>query len=197
MLFNRLFSAITLASFIVSILAAPIEVKRHSIGLQQECKKIAVELEETLDHKNIGLPVGPEDEAKIAQFKAKCSPEDQKKTHGSVAAAILATHKQLKALEPKITKTMAGPLNLGSIEKTIGAFMTDMHKKVSELNAALESFKGEGPSVVYGNPAGGTQLTPGDLAKVANTLISDISELKDKVQNVSGYTISSALQNIG
>ncbi|CAE6399095.1 hypothetical protein ACGC1H_003867 [Rhizoctonia solani] len=196
MLFNRLFSIIALSSLTVSAFGVPMETKRYSNELQQKCKKMTAELEGILDRKNIGLPVGPEDQAKISEFKAKCTPEDQEKIHNSLAAAILAAHKQLKALEPAIAKTMAGPLNMGPIEKNIGALMTDVHNKVSELDVTIGSFKGEEPSVVYGNPAGGTQLTPNDLAKVVNTFISYISELNDKVKNVSGYTISSALQNI-
>ncbi|KDN47020.1 hypothetical protein RSAG8_03797, partial [Rhizoctonia solani AG-8 WAC10335] len=74
--------------------------------------------------------------------------------------------------------------------------MGEVHRGVDALNQEINSFIGAEPSVVYGNPAGGVQLTEQELAKLVSTYLLHISELEETVKHVSGYKFTSAQQNI-
>ncbi|CAE6435582.1 unnamed protein product [Rhizoctonia solani] len=198
MLFNCLFSLVALTSFAVHALTTPMEIKSalDSEGLRRECDKTSTELKDLLESKKIGLPVGDEGEAKIANFKTLCVPQEQTKSNSSMAAVFLEAQRELDTLKPQIMLVMRGPLNLGSIEKKIGELVPKVQTAVRSLKVAIGSFNGVEPRVVYGNPTGGPQLTHKELAKVINTFLSDISEVRDTVKKVSGYTITSALYDI-
>ncbi|KAJ1306490.1 hypothetical protein OPQ81_007493 [Rhizoctonia solani] len=196
MLFNRLFPLVTFASFATRTLAVPIvlNLALNSDELKAACDQKYTELEDIIARQNIGLPVGTEAEAKIANLKALCTPKERTESNSSVAVVVLAAQKKLDTLKPKIEAVMVGPM--GSIEKQVGKMMTEVHTEVNQLNEGIRSFIGAEPSVVYGNPGGGAQLTNDELAKIIYTLLSHISELEKTVENVSGYTFTSAQQNI-
>jgi hypothetical protein len=65
---------------------------------------------------------------------------------------------------------MAGPI--GSIEKPVGQFMSEMDTCVKQTHSGIKSLIGAESSVVYGNPDGGTQLTTEQLAKHVFTFLS-------------------------
>ncbi|CAE6474805.1 unnamed protein product, partial [Rhizoctonia solani] len=196
MRFNYIFSLVALASFAVPSLTAPIglNLALNPEELQIECDKTYTELEDILSRKNLGLPVGAEAEVKIANLKALCTPKERIESNSSVAAVVLDAQSKLDTLKPKIQAVMTGPI--GSIEKKIGELMTEVHTQVSQLNVGIRSFIGAEPSVVYGNPTGGTQLTTDGLTKIVHNLFSHISELELTVKDVSGYAFTSAQQNI-
>ncbi|CAE6474081.1 unnamed protein product [Rhizoctonia solani] len=196
MLFNHILPFVALVSLAVPIFAAPIEpnLALDSEELKIECDKTYTELEDILDRKGIGLPIDAEAEAKIVNLKALCTPVERTESKGSVAAVFLAVQSELDTLKQKIEAVMAGPI--GSIEKQVGEMMNKVHAEVGQLKAEIRSFIGAEPSVVYGNPAGGTQLTNDELVKVIHTFLSHVSHLEETVKNVSGYTFTSAQQNI-
>ncbi|KAG8713425.1 hypothetical protein FRC11_012215, partial [Ceratobasidium sp. 423] len=115
-------------------------------------------------------------------------------SNSSVAASVLAAQSKLDALKPEIEDAMVGPL--GSIEKKVGTLMGQVHEGVNSLDAAMKSFVGADPSVVYGNPSGGTQLTDTELAKIVSTYLLRIAQIEDTVKHVSGYKFTSAQQKI-
>ncbi|CAE6510326.1 unnamed protein product [Rhizoctonia solani] len=208
MLFNRLFSFIALASLAAPILAAPLpapgelEIEHGPFEVEVECKKHKLEIEaEIEDLKKLGLPLPIEIEIEV-EIKGKlakivCSAlglDKRSESSRSVAASVLAAQSKLDDLKPKIQEAMAGPL--GSIERKVGTLMGQVHEGVDALNQEMNSFTGAEPSVVYGNPSGGAQLTEQELAKLVSTYLLHISEIEETVKHVSGYKFTSAQQRI-
>ncbi|CAE6443955.1 unnamed protein product [Rhizoctonia solani] len=194
MLFNRFFPIVALVSFAAPVLAAPISFPRSSglsaAELQEECDKMYTELEGVIARQSIGLSVSSEESAKMVNLKALCTPMERTAANSSVAAVFISAQIKLDDLKPKIEAIMTGPI--GSIEKQAGQFMTEIDTEVKKLHSGIKSFIGAESSVVYGNPNGGAQLTNDQLGKHISTLLL----MESAVKNVSGYTFTSAQQNI-
>jgi len=197
MLFNRLISIAAALSLVGSALAAPIprplestlpggseiEVERESDG------KYEIDIEPVVG------PVKAELEIEgIPAVTPKSGLTRRVDPERSMAGSVVAAQKQLDVLKPQLEQAMLLPL--GSIEKGVGSPLLAVHGVVQALSEDIKSFVGADADALYRDPAGSGQLTDSELAKPISVFLLTISDIEKTVQHVSGFTVTSAQQDI-